>query len=266
MEFDLMEWIHLGVRWMHVFAAILWIGTTYFFTWLDARFSALMKKNDGEKNVWMVHSGGFYVVEKQKSPASTPATLHWFKWESALTWMSGIFLLGYLYYYGGLLVDETMSERTAMIVGIATIILSWPVYDFLWKTSLAKNEFVAAALSYALIVACAYGLLQYMAPRAAYMHVGALFGTLMTANVWQVIIPAQRKMVAALTAQQPVDTSLGERAKTRSKHNTYMVMPVVFIMISNHFPTITYGSSANWIAVALLIAVGWGVAMRVRRA
>ncbi len=266
MEFDLMEWIHLGVRWMHIFAAIMWIGATYFFTWLDGRFTELINTKSDERDVWMVHSGGFYRVEKQRVPAVMPKTLHWFKWEAALTWLSGIFLLAYVYYYGGLLVDETMNERTAMVVGIGVLVLSWPVYDFLWKSPVGKNEYIGAAISYLLIVACAYGLSVFMGPRAAYMHIGAMLGTLMTVNVWEVIIPAQRKMVAALSEGKAVDTTLGERAKGRSKHNTYMVMPLVFIMMSNHFPTITYGASANWIVLSLIVLVGWGVAMRVRRA
>jgi uncharacterized membrane protein len=244
----------------------MWVGATYFFTWLDGRFTELMEGKSGEKNVWMVHSGGFYRVEKLKVPDAMPKVLHWFKWEAAITWLSGILLLAYLYYYGGLMVDETMSEPIAHAVGFGLLLLSWPIYDFLWKSPLAKNEYVAATISYLLIVAAGYFLNSYMGPRAAYIHVGAMLGTLMTANVWMIIIPAQRRMVNALKEGKPVDIAQGERAKTRSKHNTFMVMAVVFTMISNHFPTITYGAEMNWLVLAVMVLVAFGVAKVVRRA
>lgn len=266
MDFDFMEWTSLALRWIHVFAGILWVGATYFFTWLDGRFTELIEANSGGNDkVWMVHSGGFYVVEKQKAPKVMPEKLHWFRWEAAITWLSGFLLLVYLYYYGGLMVDDTMNETTAILVGLGSIILSWPVYDFLWKSPLAKNEKVGAAISFVLIVLAAYTLNQFMGPRAAYMHVGAILGTLMTANVWNVIIPAQRKMVAALSSGKEPDLALAHRAKARSKHNTFIVVPVIFLMISNHFPTITYGTNMNWLVLAVMVLVGWGVASIVRR-
>ena len=269
MDFDFMEWVSLALRWIHIFAAIMWVGATFFFTWLDGRFTELMQMKGGdseEKSVWMVHSGGFYRVEKQKAPNVMPKTLHWFKWEAALTWLSGTLLLIYVYYFGGLMVDETMSETTAIFVGVGLLIFSWPVYDALWKSPLGKNEYVGAAVSYALIVLVAYLLNSFMGARAAYLHVGAMLGTLMTANVWSVIIPAQRKMVAALQAGKQPDGTLGERAKGRSKHNTFMVVPVVFMMISNHFPTITYGAEMNWLVLSAMVLVGWGAAKILRRA
>lgn len=265
-----MEWFSLALRWTHVFAGILWVGATFFFTWLDGRFTELIEASSSSKGgndkVWMVHSGGFYVVEKQKVPKVMPEKLHWFRWEAAITWLSGFLLLGYLYYHGGLMVDETMNETTAMLIGLGSMILSWPVYDFLWKSTIAKNEKVGAAISFVLIVLAAYTLNQFMGPRAAYMHVGAILGTLMAANVWMVIIPAQRKMVAALTAGKEPDLTLALRAKGRSKHNTFMVFPVVFLMISNHFPTITYGANMNWLVLGVMVLVGWGVAIIIRRA
>lgn len=269
MDFDFMEWLSLALRWTHIFAGIMWVGATFFFTWLDGRFTKMIgadsKSKDGEK-VWMVHSGGFYVVEKQKVPKVMPEKLHWFRWEAAITWLSGFLLLGYLYYHGGLMVDETMNETTAMLVGLGSMILAWPVYDFLWKSPLASNEKAGAAISFMLIVLAAYALNQFMGPRAAYIHVGSILGTLMAANVWMVIIPAQRKMVAALAAGKEPDHELALRAKGRSKHNTFMVLPVVFLMISNHFPTITYGTNQNWLVLAVMVLVGWGAAMIVRRA
>ncbi len=268
MEIDLFEWLSLALRWIHIFAGIMWVGATFFFTWLDGRFSELMEKgNDtGERHVYMVHSGGFYVVERQKSPSVLPEKLHWFRWEAAVTWISGILLLFYLYYFGGLMVEDPEAETTAMLVGVGAILLSWPVYDALWKSPLGRNERVGAAVSFLLIVAAAYALRNFMGPRAMYIHIGSMLGTLMAANVWMIIIPAQRKMVAALAQGKEPDQTLAARAKGRSKHNTFMVVPVVFLMISNHFPTITYGAEMNWVVLAVMVLVGWIAAKFIRRA
>lgn len=269
MDFNLSEWLNLIARWIHVFAGIMWIGQTYFFTWLDGRFSEMMDEKGKEKTdarVWMVHSGGFYVVEKQKIPKRMPGTLHWFKWEAAITWMSGIFLLVLVYYFGGLMVNEYVSEGKAILVGVGFLLAAWPVYNALWSSPIAKDERVGAAISFALVVLSAYGLAHFMDGRAMYIHIGAMFGTLMTVNVWEVILPAQRKLVAALNAGQTPDLELAHRAKTRSKHNTFMVVPVVFIMISNHFPTASYGTSESWIILSILVLIGWGAAKILRRA
>lgn len=269
MEFDLNEWTSLVVRWIHVFAGILWIGQTYFFTWLDGRFSELEnEKPDGKdgRNVWMVHSGGFYVVEKQKIPRLMPQHLHWFRWEAAVTWLSGMTLLTLLYYMGGLMINEHVDQLTAIIAGVAVLIIAWPVYDALWRSKLAADERIGAVISYALAVTIAYLLTHLMDGRAMYMHMGAMFGTLMTANVWMRILPAQRTMVAALKEGREPDLALAAQAKTRSKHNTFMVVPVVFIMISSHFPTASYGTSWSWEILSLLILAGWVAAKFLRRA
>jgi uncharacterized membrane protein len=269
MEINWSEWANLIVRWTHVFAGILWVGTTYYFTWLDGRFAELEKSQSGAKpNVWMVHSGGFYVVEKQKTPALMAGKLHWFRFEALITWLSGILLLGVVYYMGGALVDPDVVRLTpwqATGIGLGAIVAGWVVYDVLWSSPLAKNETVGAVLSYALIVAAAYGLSRVFSGRGAYIHVGAMLGTLMTLNVWMRILPAQKKMVAALAAGQPPDLALGARAKQRSKHNTFMVVPVVFTMISNHFPTATYGEKYAWVILSTLVLIGWGAAAVIRR-
>jgi len=267
-DFNLSEWLNLIVRWIHVFAGILWIGQTYFFTWLDGRFSEFVDAATGkaEGHVWMVHSGGFYVVEKQKVPRMMPQHLHWFRWEAAITWLSGITLLVLVYYLGGLMFNESVEENTAILAGVALLVVAWPIYDFLWRSKLAEDEIIGVVISYLLVVAVTLGLMYFMDGRAMYIHVGAMFGTLMTANVWMRILPAQRKMVAALKEGKEVDLKLANQARTRSKHNTFMVMPVVFIMISNHFPTASYGTPYNWQVLSLLILLGWGVAKIVRRA
>jgi uncharacterized membrane protein len=263
------EWLNLGLRWFHVFAGILWIGQTYFFTWLDRCLTEEARAGrEGRHQVWMVHSGGFYVVEKQKAPALLQTKLHWFRWEAALTWLSGLSLLILVYYTGGLMVDATsptMSTGRATVLGIASLVAGWLVYDALWRSPLGRWEGLAVLVSFLLLVATAYGLTMVMSARASYMHVGSMLGTIMVANVWLLILPAQRRMVAAIEAGRPPDLTLAARAKQRSRHNTFMVMPVVFIMISNHFPVATYGHAWNWAILGILVLAGWAAAAIVRR-
>lgn len=264
-----MEWIHLVLRWIHVFAGILWVGQTFFFTWLDARLNEeeAAARESHKPQVWMVHSGGFYVMERQKGVELLPRTLYWFKWEAAFTWLSGFLLLGLIYHMGGLMVepDSGISVGRAAGIGTLAIILGWMVYDLLWVSPLGKNEAVGTVVSYALLVALAYGLTQVMSGRAAWMHVGAVLGTIMTANVWMRIIPGQRRMVAAVKEGRAPDLALAARAKQRSRHNTFMVFPVVAIMISNHFPVATYGSTNNWLVLAAVVLIGWAAAFLIRR-
>ncbi|MFQ5777251.1 MAG: urate hydroxylase PuuD [Terriglobia bacterium] len=271
MDFNLNEWLNLVVRWVHVFVGILWIGQTYFFSWLDRRFAAEEEAGlkGNPKQVWMVHSGGFYVVEKQKGPELLPRKLHWFRWEAALTWLSGMLMLVLVYYLGGALVDTDVADirvSTGVGIGVGVLVVAWVLYDFLWQSPLGKSEKLSAVVSYVLLVAAAFGLTRVLSARAAYIHVGALLGTVMAANVWMRILPAQRRLIAAVKEGKTPDAVLAARAKLRSKHNTYMVVPVVFIMVSNHFPTATYGHPYNWVILAVLILAGWGAARLIRSA
>ncbi len=257
------EWLNLIVRWVHIFAGILWVGQTYLFTWLDGR---LAKEAD---QVWMVHSGGFYVVEKQKTPELLRGKLHWFRWEAAITWISGVVLLTLVYYMGGVLVDDSVaniSVGTGVVIGVGALVVGWVVYDAMAQSPIAKSETLFASIAFVLVVAVAFGLSRVLSARAAYMHVGAMFGTIMAANVWERILPAQRKMVAALQAGKKPDLMLASRAKLRSKHNTFMVVPLVFLMISSHFPTATYGNAYSLEILAGLVLAGWGAAKLIRRA
>jgi uncharacterized membrane protein len=256
----------LAIRWTHVFAGILWIGQTYLFSWLDGRLNVLTQDNPSAQ-VWMVHSGGFYLVSRQKVPQLLPQKLHWFKWEAAATWLSGFLLLILVYYAGGLMVDENVSQLgngTAVAIGLGVLPAGWLIYDSLWRSPIGEIPVAAALLSYALLVAIAFGLTHLLSSRAAYMEVGAMIGTLMAANVWLRILPAQRQMVAAIKEGATADATLAARAKGRSKHNTYMVIPLVLIMISNHFPTATYGHDYSWAILGLMVAVGWGAAKVLR--
>jgi uncharacterized membrane protein len=267
------EWLNLILRWVHVFAGIMWVGTTYYFTWLDARLSEEEKAvaNTGNTaQIWMVHSGGFYVVEKRKVPDLASRTLHWFRWEAGTTWLSGFALLVLVYYIGGgALVDPDIYDISvvkATALGIGVLLGGWLIYDLMMISPLGKNEKVVAAIFYVLIVATTYGLTRVLSGRAAYIHVGAMFGTIMAANVWMRILPAQKKMITAINEGRKPDDALSAQAKLRSKQNTFMAVPVVFIMISNHFPGVTYGDRNNWIVLSVLVLLGWIAAKFIRRA
>jgi uncharacterized membrane protein len=218
----------------------------------------------------MVHSGGFYVVERRKVPDLVSRTLHWFKWEAGTTWLSGFALLIVLYYLGGgALIDHDVRDISlgaAVGVGIAVIVVGWLVYDLLMLSPLGRNELLFAVIAYALIVGLAFSLTQVFSGRAAYIHVGATLGTIMAANVWMRILPAQKKMIAALKEGRKPDERLAAQAKLRSKQNTFMAVPVVFIMISNHFPGVSYGERYNWAILAVLVLAGWIAAKFIRRA
>ena len=266
------EWLNFIARWIHVFAGIMWVGTTYYFTWLDARLTEEEKAvlNTGQAaQIWMVHSGGFYVVEKRKVPDELSRKLHWFKWEAGTTWLSGCALLIIVYYLGGgALVDRDVSQISiggAIGVGVATLVFGWLIYDLLMISPLGRNEILFAILAYLLIVAAAFGLMHVLSGRAVYIHIGAMFGTIMAANVWMRILPAQRKMIEAIRLGNKPDEKLSAQAKLRSKQNTFMAVPVVFLMISNHYGGSTTGGY-DWIHLAILIPVGWVAAKFIRRA
>ncbi|HKZ77688.1 MAG TPA: urate hydroxylase PuuD [Pyrinomonadaceae bacterium] len=269
----LSEWLNLILRWLHVFAGIMWVGTTYYFTWLDARLTEeekAMANTGAPAQVWMVHSGGFYTVEKRKAPDLASRTLHWFRWEAATTWLSGAALLTVVYYLGGgALIDQDVSNITpaaAVGLGIGLLVVSWLVYDLLMLSPLGKNERGFAVVAFVIVVIEAYGLARVLSGRAVYIHIGAMLGTIMAANVWVRILPAQRKMITALKEGIKPDDALSAQAKLRSKQNTFMAVPVVFLMISNHFPGITYGERYGWAILAGLVLAGWVAAKFIRRA
>jgi len=266
------EWLSLIARWIHVFAGIMWVGTTFYFTWLDARLTAEEKAaraTGGAAQLWMVHSGGFYVVEKRKKPDELSRKLHWFRWEAGTTWLSGMALLIIVYYLGGgALVDRDVSDISlgaAVGVGVGALVFGWLIYDLLMISPLGRDEKLFAVVAYLLVVGTSYGLSRVLSGRAVYIHVGAIFGTIMAANVWMRILPAQRKMIEAIKAGQKPDERLAAQAKLRSKQNTFMAVPLVFLMISNHYGGNTTGGY-DWTHLMVLIPVGWLAAKFIRRA
>src|SRR5258707_13620079 len=200
------EWLNLGVRWFHVFAGIMWVGQTYYFTWLDGQFGKLEKKaaaNGTASAVWMVHSGGFYTVEKQKSLGVAPEQVHWFRWEALMTWLAGVILLVLVYYLGDGLIDPDVadiSKGAGIAIGVGAMVAGWIIYDLAVRSPLGKLQAGFAGFGLVMTAAAAWGLMHVFCGRAAYIHVGAGFCTIMTLNVWMRVLPAHTKMLAAAAA------------------------------------------------------------------
>jgi uncharacterized membrane protein len=254
--------MNLAVRWIHVIVGIAWIGTSFYFNWLNNRVRPPEVAEEGVAGeLWSVHGGGFYrVVKYEVAPDRLPKTLHWFKWEAYATWTSGFALLFIVYYLGplGIAVDPSKWDlpRWGLVVfGVASLVVGWLVYDALCRTPMAHRPALFSLVGFGMGVAAAWGYSQVMTGRAAYIHLGALIGTIMAANVFRLIIPSQRVMVDAMTLGQSPDPRPGREAALRSLHNNYLTLPVVFIMVSNHFPS-TFGASLNWLLLAALSIVG----------
>jgi uncharacterized membrane protein len=262
MEIILWQWVDFGLRWLHVIAGIAWIGSSFYFVHLDSSLQRRDGLPDGAGGeAWQVHGGGFYhMIKYLVAPARMPDQLTWFKWEAYTTWISGFLLLVVLYYVGAelYLVDPLAFANPkwlAIAVSIALLVLGWVVYDVLCKSPLGASEAGLSAAGFVFLVALAWLCTQLFSGRGAYMQMGALIGTIMVANVFFVIIPNQKKVVAALLSGQKPDPVLGEQAKQRSMHNNYLTLPVVFLMISNHYP-MSFASRWNWVIFALVLVVG----------
>lgn len=265
MEAYIVDWLNLLVRWLHFIAGVAWIGASFYFVWLDNHLEAPTEPADNEKGVggelWSLHGGGFYHAQKYRvAPPELPPRLHWFKWEAYTTWLSGMALLALVYWYGAevYLIDASVAELTSVAaVGIAIgyIVGGWLVYDLLCRSPLARDDRVFAGVLFVLVALLAWSLCQLFGGRGAYIHFGAVLGTIMVANVAMVIIPGQRKMVAAAERGETPDPEPGIRAKQRSVHNTYFTLPVLFVMTSNHY-ALTYGHEYNWLILIGISLIG----------
>nr|WP_283622497.1 urate hydroxylase PuuD [Alteromonas macleodii] len=261
-----LDWISLFVRWFHVVAGVAWIGASFYFIWLDnnLRTPPKWKQDKGIKgDLWAIHGGGFYEVAKYAyGPEKMPETLHWFKWEAYTTWLSGFALLIIVYYFGAsaYLIDPSvnaMSPTTAISLGLGLIFGGLALYEFACRSPLAKYPLAFGIGLVALVCIVSYLSTQWFSGRGAYIHVGALIGTIMAGNVFFNIMPNQRKMVAAVADKKDIDPNWGASAKLRSVHNNYFTLPLLFIMISNHYP-MTYQHPQNWLVlIAIMAAAAW---------
>jgi uncharacterized membrane protein len=264
MDAHLLEFLSLLLRWLHVIAGIAWIGSSFYFIWLDNSLDPPPASSDAAKQgvtgeLWAMHGGGFYNPQKYAvAPASLPEKLHWFKWEAYTTWLSGTALLVIVYWLKAqtMMIDPTVAALTAWQaagIGVASMVGPWLIYDGLCRSPLGRNDPLLGVIVFGLLTALAWELGRTLGGRAAFIHVGTSIGTIMAANVFFVIIPGQKKMVEAMRAGRLPDPIYGQRGKQRSVHNNYFTLPVLFIMISNHYAS-TYSHPQAWAVLALFSA------------
>jgi uncharacterized membrane protein len=259
----LTDWLNLLLRWLHLIAGIAWIGTSIYFVFLDTALERPRESRDREQGVhgelWAVHGGGFYHVQKHlTSPARLPEPLHWFKWEAYWTWISGFALLVVLYYFHAdtYLIDPAVADLSAAVaigLSLAGLVVAWVVYDVLCRS--VRSDVVVGLAIVGLSALAAWGAGELFSGRGAFIEVGAMLGTIMVANVLFVIIPAHWELIRAKQQQRPPRIERGEEAKRRSVHNTYLALPVVLTMISNHFPFL-YGHEHAWLVLTVLMLLG----------
>ncbi|MCB9640056.1 MAG: urate hydroxylase PuuD [Myxococcales bacterium] len=264
MESYILDWFNLFFRWFHLTTGAAWIGTSFYFNWLNHSLRPPETEKEGIKGeLFAVHGGAFYQVLKYDgAPKVLPKTLHWFKWEAYFTWITGICLLTVVYYWDTkvYLLQSTgdgLQPWQAILTSIGFIVLSWVVYDLMCRSPLQKNPMLLAVIGLTLLTMIAFTLTRIYQPRAAFIHVGVIIGTIMAANVFFVIIPNQRLMVDAMIAGQAPDVSKGEAGAMRSLHNNYLTLPVLFIMLSNHYPMV-FGNTYNWAMLAGLALISMG--------
>lgn len=261
----LVDWLDLAFRWFHVIAAIVWIGTSFYFVALDNHLRPPAEERDHDRGVggetWEIHGGGFYRIEKFRvAPHVLPEPLHWFKWEAYWTWLTGFALFTVLYYLKPqtYLIDPSvarLSSAEAIGASVALLAAAWIVYDALCRTVGRRSEAVLAACMLALVAGTAYGVTHLFAGRAVYLQVGAMLGTIMVGNVFFVIIPAHRELVRAKVAGREPDPAANARGKQRSVHNNYFTLPVLLAMLSNHF-SFVYARSGSWAILVVLMVIG----------
>ncbi|MGH6728388.1 MAG: urate hydroxylase PuuD [Pseudolabrys sp.] len=262
MDLVLTEWLSAILRWLHVIAGIAWIGSSFYFIHLDLSLKARESLPSGVKgDAWQVHGGGFYqMIKFMVAPAKMPDELTWFKWEAYTTWLSGFALLVLVYYLNAdlFLIDKSvldMSATEAATVAFVSLVAAWLAYEALCRSPLGRHEVALALVGYVFLVALTYAFTHVFSGRGAFTQIGALIGTIMVANVFVIIIPYQRKTVAALIAGKEPDPRWGALGKQRSVHNNYLTLPVVFLMLSNHYP-LFFATRFNWLIVAIVLLIG----------
>jgi uncharacterized membrane protein len=262
LDLVLTEWLSAIIRWLHVIAGIAWIGSSFYFIHLDLSLRSRAGQPSGVKGeAWQVHGGGFYqMIKFLVAPAKMPDELTWFKWEAYTTWLSGFALLVVVYYLNAdlFLIEKSvwdMSAPTAAAVAFLSLAACWIAYEVLCRSPLGKHEAALALVGYVFLVALTYGFTHVFSGRGAFTQIGALIGTIMVANVFVIIIPFQKKIVAALMAGKEPDPFWGAIGKQRSVHNNYLTLPVVFLMLSNHYP-LFFATRYNWLIVAIVLLIG----------
>lgn len=258
----LWEWLSFAARWLHVITAIAWIGSSFYFIALDLglrKRPGLPEGVTGEE--WQVHGGGFYYIQKYMvAPEAMPEHLIWFKWESYSTWLTGFLMLAVVYYAGAelYLIDRSVLDVPvwgAILISLAGLAFGWVIYDLLCRSPLGRNDWLLYLALFAFLILLSWGFTQVFSGRAAFLHSGAVIATIMSANVFMIIIPNQKKVVATLRAGGTPEARLGLQAKQRSTHNNYLTLPVIFLMLSNHYP-LAFGTKWNWVIVALVLVMG----------
>src|ERR1700687_1369839 len=262
MDVVLTEWLSAGLRWLHVVAGIAWIGSSFYFIHLDLSLKPSRDRTQGvHGDAWQVHGGGFYRIMKYLvAPAKMPDELTWFKWEAYTTWLSGFALMAVVYYLDAelFLVDKSNLDLTPLQAGLfslGSLVLAWLLYEGACRSGLARHDLAFAFGGYLFLVGLTYAFTHALSGRGAFNQIGAIIGTIMVANVFVVIIPNQKKVIAALLSGQSPDPQLGISSKQRSVHNNYLTLPVIVLMISNHYPLL-FATRYNWLIVAIVLALG----------
>ena len=259
MQIYLLVWLGLALKLLHIIAGIAWIGASFYFNWLENKLDRLNNRDEIAGNLWAVHGGGFYHLEKYKKyPQTLPEPLHWFKWEAYVTWLSGISLLSVVYYFNAgsrlLGFDSSLSASYAVGLSLLGLLLFWLIYDLLCKSKLVTKSAIFLTIIFIVIAFFAYFYSNIFNPKAVYMQIGSMIGTVMVANVFFVIIPVQKKLVDACENSTEVSLELGKIGYLRSRHNNYFTLPVLFMMISGHYPSI-YSGDYGWLILMAVIGI-----------
>ena len=259
MQMYLLDWVSVSLKLLHIIVGIAWIGASFYFNWLENKLNRLNNRDEIAGHLWAVHGGGFYYLEKYKKyPQTLPEPLHWFKWEAYFTWISGILLLAVIYYFNAstylLSPDSSLLPSYGVGLSLLGLLIFWLIYDILCKSKLVEKSSIFIAIIFVIISLSAYFYSNIFNPRAVYIQIGSMIGTVMVANVFFVIIPVQKKLVAACIDGAEVSKELGLMGYIRSRHNNYFTLPVLFTMISGHYPTI-YSGEFGWVALIAIVAI-----------